>query len=132
MGLALESFDILGGWRTRYRGIEEGERVTGIDRAGHDFSYTLAAQVDSSGKLIDGREFKKVHDLKALLAANPRQLARNLLHQFTVYATGTPVRYSDRREIETMLDACEKDGYRVRDLMLALVGSEIFTGGPRK
>ena len=128
VGLALESFDILGGWRTRYRGIEEGERVTGIDRAGHDFSYTLAGTVDPSGKLIDGREFQGVNDLKALLAANPRQLARNLLHQFTIYATGTPVRFSDRREIESMLDACAKDGYRVRDLMLALVESNIFTG----
>jgi hypothetical protein len=132
VGLALESFDILGGWRTRYRGIEEGERITGIDRAGHDFSYTLAAPVDPSGKLIDGRESKGVNDLKAILAANPRQLARNLLHQFTVYATGAPVRYSDRREIESMLDACAKDGYRVRDLMLALVESEIFKGGQSK
>ncbi|MBL9132075.1 MAG: DUF1585 domain-containing protein, partial [Verrucomicrobiaceae bacterium] len=73
-------------------------------------------------------EFKDVNDLKAILAANPRQLARNLLHQFTVYATGTPVRYSDRREIESMLDACEKGGYRVRDLMLALVQSKVFLG----
>jgi hypothetical protein len=132
VGLALESFDILGGWRTRYRGIEEGERITGIDRAGHDYSYTLSANVDPSGKLIDGRTFNDVHALKAILADNPRQLARNLLHQFTVYATGTPVRYSDRREIESLLDACEKNGYRVRDLMLALVGSEIFTGGQSK
>lgn len=129
VGLALENFDILGGWRTRYRGVEEGERITGIDRAGHDFAYTLSAPVDPSGKLINGREFKHVNDLKTILAANPRQLARNLLHQFTVYATGTPVRYSDRREIESILAACEKDGYRVRDLMLALVQSEIFTGG---
>lgn len=130
VGLALESFDILGGWRTRYRGIAEGERITGIDRAGHDFSYTLAAQVDSSGKLIDGREFQNINDLKSILTANSRQLARNLLHQFTLYATGTPVRYSDRREIESLLDACEKDGYRVRDLMLALVQSRIFIGFP--
>lgn len=128
VGLALENFDILGGWRTRYRGVEEGERITGIDRAGHDFAYTLSAPVDPSGKLIDGREFKNVNDLKSILAANPRQLARNLLHQFTVYATGTPVRYSDRREIESILDACEKDGYRVRDLMLALVQSRIVLG----
>ena len=128
VGLALESFDILGGWRTRYRGIEEGERISGIDRAGHDFSYTLAADVDPSGKLLDGRAFKNVHDLKAILAANPRQLGRNLLQQFTVYATGTPVRYSDRREIEAMLDACSKDGYRVQDLMMALVQSRIFLG----
>jgi len=132
VGLALESFDILGGWRTRYRGIEEGERITGIDRAGHDFSYTLAANVDPSGKLINGRTFNDVHALKAILAANPRQLARNLLHQFTVYATGTPVRYSDRREIDSMLDACAKNDYRVRDLMLALVGSQIFLGNHQK
>ena len=103
--------------------------MTGIDRAGHDFSYTLASNVDPRGKLIDGREFTNINDLKAILAADPRQLARNLLHQFTVYATGTPVRYSDRREIESMLDACAEDGYRARDLMLALVGSRIFTGG---
>ena len=30
VGLALENFDVLGGWRTRYRGTSEGERVTGI------------------------------------------------------------------------------------------------------
>jgi hypothetical protein len=128
VGLALESFDILGGWRTHYRGLEKGERITGIDRAGHDFSYTLSAPVDSTGKLLDGRSFKNVNDLKAILAADPRQLARNLLHQFTIYATGTPVRFSDRPEIEPMLDACAKDGYRVRDLMLALVQSKIFLG----
>jgi hypothetical protein len=60
VGLALENFDILGGWRTRYRGLEEGERITGIDRAGHDFAYTLAANVDASGKLLDGRSFQNI------------------------------------------------------------------------
>ena len=93
VGLALENFDILGGWRTRYRGLEAGERITGIDRAGHDFAYTLAEPVDASGQLLDGRRFQDIHELKAILAGNPRQLARSLLHQFTLYATGTPVRF---------------------------------------
>ena len=128
VGLALENFDVLGAWRTRYRGLENGERVTGIDQTGHDFSYTLANPVDASGKLVDGRNFKDVHGLKEILASNPRQLARNLLHQFTIYATGVPVRFGDRAEIETMLDACAKDGYRVRDLLLALTQSKIFLG----
>ena len=128
VGLALENFDVLGGWRARYRGVEEGERITGIDRAGHDYSYTLAAEVNSAGDLLDGSHFENITDLKTILAANSRQLARNLLHQFTIYATGTPVRFSDRREIESMLDACEKDGYGVRDLLLALVQSKIFLG----
>jgi len=128
VGLALENFDVLGGWRTRYRGIEQGESVTGIDRAGHDFAYTLAEPVDASGQLLDGRRFRDIHKLKALLASNPRQLARNLLHQFTLYATGTPVRFSDRAEIESILDACESDGYRVRDLIHSLVQSRSFLG----
>jgi len=128
VGFALESFDILGGRRTRYRGLEEGEPVVGIDRAGHDFAYTLAAPVAPSGRLIDGRVFRDVRELKALFAADPRRLARNLLHQFTIYATGTPVRFSDRAEIEAMLDRCAADGYRVGDVLTALVQSKIFLG----
>ncbi|MBS0201796.1 MAG: DUF1592 domain-containing protein [Planctomycetes bacterium] len=128
VGLALENFDILGGWRTRYRGVEQGERISGIDRAGHDFAFTLAEPVDASGQLLDGRRFQNIRDLKAILASNPRQLARNLLHQFTLYATGTPVRFADRTELESILDACASDGYRVRDLLHALVQSPIFLG----
>ena len=131
VGLALENFDILGAWRTSYRGIGDGERITGIDRAGHDFAFTLAGKVDASGQLADGRPFANIHDLRALFAANPRQLARNLLHQFTLYATGTPVQFSDRPDIEAMLDACAQDGYRVRDLVHVLVQSPIFLGNPK-
>jgi hypothetical protein len=128
VGLALENFDVLGGWRTRYRGIEQGEPVTGIDRAGHDFAYTFAEPVDVSGQLVDGRRFRDIRELKALLASDLRQLARNLLHQFTLYATGTPVRFSDRAEIESMLDACAPNGYGVRDLIHALVQSRVLFG----
>lgn len=128
VGLALENFDILGGWRTRYRGLEKGEPVSGIDRAGHDFEYTLSSSVDASGKLLDGRSFNDIRALKSLLAADPRQLARNLLHQFTVYATGTPVRFADRREIEDILNRCRANDYRTGDLLHELVYSKIFLG----
>jgi len=128
VGLALESFDIMGVWRDRYRGLEKGERITGIDRAGHAFTYTVAEAVDPSGQLADGRTFKNIAELRAILATNPRQLARNLLHQFTAYATGTPVRFSDRTEIERILNECRADGYRVRDLLHGFIASRIFLG----
>ena len=127
-GLALENFDIFGHWRTRYRSLGDGEQVTGIDRAGHDFAYSLTSKVDTSGALRDGRTFENINELKALLVADQRQLARNLLHQFTVYATGTPVRFSDRQTIESILDRCQTDGYRVRDLLHGLIQSCIFLG----
>lgn len=130
VGLALENFDIMGRWRTQYRGLDQGSHIRGIDRAGHDYDYTLTAPVDSSGTLADGRPFNSISDLKKILAGNPRQLARNLLHQFTIYATGTPVRFSDRPEIESMLDNCSAHDYRVRDLLVAFVTSHIFLGHP--
>jgi hypothetical protein len=125
-GLALESFDVMGRWRSHYRGTAEGEKVTGIDHTGHDFAYTVAGAVDASGKLLDGRSFRDVKEFKALLAAEPRRLARNLLRQWTVYATGTPVRFADRAEVERILDASAAEGFRVRDLLVGLVGSKIF------
>ncbi|MCA9050317.1 MAG: DUF1592 domain-containing protein, partial [Planctomycetaceae bacterium] len=131
VGLALENFDVLGGRRTRYRGMEQGDSVIGIDRAGHDFAYTLAEPVDAGGQLMDGRRFRDIRELKALLLSDPRQPARNLLQQFTLYATGTPVRFSDRAEIESILDTCEADGYRVRDLLHSVVQSRMFCGNAK-
>ena len=140
VGVALENFDIFGSWRSRYRGLASPEaleknaadkatdRIAGIDRAGHDFTYSLTGTVDASGQLLDRRTFRNINELKEILASSDRQLARNLLHQFTVYSTGTPVRFSDREEIEVMLDACAGKSYRVRDLLHALVQSRIFLG----
>ncbi len=130
VGLALESFDVFGGWRTQYRGIDTGTPVVGIDRAGHDFAYTTTSTIDASGVLWDGKRFQGIAELKSILVSNPRQLARNLLHQFTVYATGTPVRFSDRAEIEEILDRCSVNGYRSRDLLLTFIQSKIFVGQP--
>jgi hypothetical protein len=130
VGFALEAFDVCGGWRDRYRGLAEGELVTGIDRAGHDFAYRLVAPVDPSGSLPDGRTFTDVVGLKALLAGEERQLARNILFQCATYATGAPVHFADRTEIEAILDACAAGGYRVGDLVRGLLTSRMVRGLP--
>jgi hypothetical protein len=128
VGFALENFDIMGAWRDRYRGMERGEKVTGIDPAGHPYTYFVGQPVDASSKLPTGETFRDIHELKRILAANPRQLAKNLLEHLVLHATGTPVGFADREEVESMLDACEADGFRVRHLIHALVQSRIFLG----
>lgn len=128
VGFALENFDIMGAWRNRYRSLGSGQKVTGIDRAGHAYAYRVAGPVDASAQLQDGRAFHNIQELKTILRSEPRQLARNLLHQMTVYATGTPVRFSDRPVIEAVLDQCRENGYRTRDLIHGLVQSQIFLG----
>lgn len=130
LGFALENFDVMGAWRDRYRGMEKGEKVTGIDRAGHPFIYHVGAAVESSGTLRSGESFKDVRELKQILTKQPRVLARNLLGHLVRYATGTPVRFSERPEIEAILDRAAGDGYRTGDLIRELVASELFTGPP--
>lgn len=128
VGFALENFDVMGAWRDRYRGMERGEKITGIDPAGHPYTYFVGQPVDASGKLATGQTFRDIHELKHLLAANPRQLAKNLLEHLILHATGTPVGFADREEVESMLAACEAGGFRVQDLLHAVVQSEIFLG----
>ena len=118
----------MGAWRDRYRGMERGEKVTGIDPAGHPYTYFVGQAVDAAGKLSTGETFRDIHELKRHLTAHPRQLAKNFLEHLTLHATGTPVRFSERAEIEAMLDACAKGGYRVKALIHALVQSHLFLG----
>ena len=126
-GLGLESFDVAGGWRGRYRALGDfGEPVDGIGKNGHRFEFRLAQPVDCTGTLLGGASFRDVRDLKQLLAKDERRLARNLLHRFVVYATGAPVSFADRADVESILDQAAKNEYGVRSLIHALVQSELF------
>jgi hypothetical protein len=126
-GLALESFDVMGGYRDRYRAVNEAVTATkGIGKNGQVFQFHYALPVDSSGELFDGRSFKNVKDLKRYLLEDERQLARNLTRQLSIYATGAPITFSDRAKIESILDKTALNEYQVRDIIHAVVQSELF------
>jgi len=125
-GFALESFDVMGGWRERYRSVGSGDPVKGIGHNGNYFHFSLGAPVDPSGELPAGEKFNDVRQLKQCLAKDQEQLARNLVQQLTIYATGAPIRYADRPVIAKMLADSRPKGYGVRTLIHELVQSEIF------
>lgn len=126
-GFALESFDVMGGYRNRYRAVSEKvPPVKGFGLNGQAFAFHYALPVDSSGALPDGRPFKDVREIKKLLIQDERLIARNLARQLTVFATGAPVRFVDRKEIEEILDATRPGGYGVRSLVHAIIQSELF------
>ena len=126
-GFALESFDVAGGQRNRYRALGEGGTpAEGIGKAGHFFEFHYALPVDASGTLPDGRSFADVRELKKLLLTDERQLARNLASQFVTYATGAPVRFGDRPRLEAILDQAGKSNYGTESLVEAIVQSELF------
>jgi hypothetical protein len=125
-GFALESFDVFGGWRDRYRALGEGEKAPGIGKNGQRFAFRYAQPVDASGVLSDGRRFQDVRELKRLLLQDERQIARNLVGQLIVFATGAPVRFGDRPKVEAILDRAAAGGYGVKSLIQYIIESEIF------
>ena len=126
-GFALESFDVMGGYRDRYRAMADGVAPQpGFGKGGQKFTFHLGPPVDCSGVLPDGRAFADVRELKQQLLADEKQIARNLARQFAVYATGAPVRFSDRPTIEKILEHTAARGHGVRAMLHELVQSELF------
>jgi hypothetical protein len=125
-GFALENFDVMGGWRERYRAEGDGEPEKGIAKSGQKFAFHYALAVDASGELPDGRKFHDVRELKQLLLDNEKQIARNLAGQLAVYATGAPVRFADREQIDQALARASSSHYGVRSLVDEVVQSELF------
>ncbi|GAB4364826.1 MAG: hypothetical protein OHK0021_08590 [Bryobacter sp.] len=134
-GFALESFDVAGGYRDKYRALPNYEQQEwtkapdwskGIGHNGLAFQFEHKLPVDPSGVLPNGRRFADVRELKQHLLADERQIARNLATQLITYSTGAPVRFGDRPALEAILNQTQKDGYGVRSLIHAIVQSELF------
>jgi hypothetical protein len=126
-GFALESFDILGRYRDRYRAIAKGQTPEiGFGKNGWPKAWFAALPVDPSNVTAQGKAFADVREFKKLLLDDERQIARNLTKQLVVYATGAPVRFSDRQQIEDILTKAKTGDYGVRTLLHAVVQSDMF------
>lgn len=125
-GFALENFDVMGGWRDHYRAMGDTEPEPGIGHNGQKFAFHQGLPVDAGGQLPDGRKFTDVRALKQLLLSDEKQIARNLVRQLAVYATGAPIHFSDRSAIEQALQHAAADKYGVRSLVHEVVQSELF------
>src|SRR4029079_5510408 len=108
-GFALESFDVIGGQRDRYRAIREKEDNAPVAPRGDidpfiNINFKLALPVDPTGVLPDERKFSGIFELKELLAADRTRLLKNLTEQLATYATGRGVVYSDREAIAGIIE----------------------------
>lgn len=125
-GFALESFDVMGGFRERYRALGPGTPAPGLAFSGQKFEFHAGLPVDASGELPDGRTFQDIRELKRRLLTDERQIARNLLRQWVTYSTGSPARFGDRSEVEAILDRTQGTRHGLRSLIHALVDSPLF------
>jgi hypothetical protein len=130
-GFALENFDVIGGWRDRYRVVAEQKdwvknRVGPLAKYLAAYQYGLGHSVDAADALPDGRQFANINELKQLLLANPEQIARCVTEKLVTYATGQPVGFDDRQAVDRILAEARDSDYGLRTLIQAVVASELF------
>ena len=126
-GFALEHYDVMGGRRDRYRAVAENVKpVPGFGLNGQAFGFHYGLPVDAGGELPDGRAYRDIKEFKALVIQDELPLARNLARQLVTYATGAPVLFSDRPELEKILQHAAAKQYGVRTLVHEVVQSDLF------
>jgi hypothetical protein len=138
-GFALESYDVIGGFRTWHRATEGKQRpdfetiypglLTPEGKFKNHAVYRIGPATDPSGELPDGSKFSGVMDYRKMLVADrtkQRQLTRNLANQLVVYATGASIGFADRAAIERILDQAGGDNPKLKDLIQGVVQSPIF------
>ena len=124
-GFALESFDPIGGWRDHFRSLGDGEALK-TEVRGRRVRYKIGPAVDAAGELPGGKKFAGYTEFRDLLAAEDRTLATTLVSKLLTFGTGRELGFSDRAEVERLVESTAANGYGLRDLLLATITSDIF------
>jgi len=122
-GFALESFDPIGGFRTNYR-ISPGESEA-PSRSAHQ--YREGPSVDASGVTPEGAAFAGIEEYKRILLEHEvDQVARHVVSQLLVYATGAEIEFADRDEVERLVGELGDHGYPIRTMIREVAQSDLF------
>lgn len=125
-GFALESFDVTGAFRTKYREADPDVTKLPPQDPKSRAPWRDGLPVDCAGKTPDGIAFSGVQQLRQLLAKKPDQLARGVTRHLVTYATGAPVTRLDEPAITAIVESAEKSDYALRTLIHQVVQSELF------
>ncbi len=105
IGLALENFNAIGAWRDEYRGHP----------------------IDASGELITGEKFGNAQELSRILGDKRKHdFHRALAEKLLTYAIGRGVEYYDAPTIDGIVEATEKNGGSLLELLYGVIDSAPF------
>lgn len=126
LGFAFQNFDLSGRWRNvefdRYHRYELDGR---IEWRGEGKSRP----VDATGSLPRGETFTSYAEFKQLLVDNYiEDIVRGLLKKLVLYGTGRQATVADLVVIEDIMREYSTAEYPMKDMLKALIRSQIFLG----
>ncbi len=130
LGFALESYDVIGAWRDRYR-ISPERNQRGVEWVTlvvnqRDMRVALGPKVDAGDTLADGRKFSDLAELKKHLLAEPDAITRGLAEKLLIYATGHGLEFTDEAVLSDIVRKVKARQHGFRSLMHEVVASTTF------
>jgi hypothetical protein len=122
LGIALENFDVIGRWRDRYTDVVN----YGITREDGGVN-TGGFPVDTKTVHMDGRSFEGPQGLKNILLEDHDKLSRVFVEKLLSYALARRLTFGDREMLNLLYEQSADAEYRLRDILLSIVSSELFT-----
>jgi mono/diheme cytochrome c family protein len=104
MGLALENFDLIGGWR----------------------EMDGSSKIDATGKLADGTPVRGPGDLRAAMLNRSGAFVTTATEKLMTYALGRGVEYRDMPLVRRISREAVADGGRFAGIVLGIIRSEPF------
>ena len=106
IGLSMDNFDAVGGWRIKDRFAGE--------------------TIDASTVTVTGEKMNGVNDLRAHIAKNPEQFVQTFTERLMIYGLGRSVTYHDQPAIRAIVRGARASDYRFSDLVMGVVKSDQF------
>ena len=124
-GFALESYDVIGGWREFYRASQPTGKTALLPNY-NNRRVNRGPDVEIGDRLPDGRPFADVEEYKRLILGDPDAIARSLVRRMLMFATGGDIQFADREVIEDIIARLRDKQYGLRSLIHEVVQSRPF------
>tara|TARA_R110002072_G_scaffold273253_2_gene434040 strand:+ start:36750 stop:39353 length:2604 start_codon:yes stop_codon:yes gene_type:complete len=138
-GIPFEQYDATGRFQSRVPPL--GSKVASFDLAQHRdldgyrayLDRIATTKVDASAQLPRGPKVAGVDELKRyLLEQRHEDIAENVVRRLLTYALGRELTYQDRYVVEQLLHDSASNGYKLRDLIVAICQTDVFIGASTK
>jgi hypothetical protein len=119
-GFALENFDVIGGWREKYRALEptaNPNRPKLID----------GPEVVAADDLPRYGEFKDFREFRDLLHKQEDLVFSNMARQLATFALGRSMDFADEEQLQQIVAATKAHGGGMKTMIRELVASELFS-----
>ncbi len=122
-GLALENFDVIGGWRERYRNLKPGAKPTARKDV---IQYVDGPPVESFADAPNFGQFVGFESFRERLMENKHRVVRCVAEKIMTYAIGRGLDFADDEAIDSIADALEQHDLGLHTLVEQIVLSDAF------